>query len=83
MMNLAILGATGSIGASTLDVAAAHPARYCLFALSAHASADLLYELCRVHHPRYAVLSGVVEDRALERRFRQAWPLQQNESFQD
>ena len=71
-MNLAILGATGSIGASTLDVVVAHPGRYRLFALSAHASADLLYELCRVHRPRYAVLSGVVEDRSLERKFSQA-----------
>src|SRR5688500_13763843 len=71
-MNLAILGATGSIGASTLDVVVAHPERYRLFALSAHASADLLYELCRVHRPKYAVLSGVVEDRSLERKFSQA-----------
>jgi 1-deoxy-D-xylulose-5-phosphate reductoisomerase len=71
-MNLAILGATGSIGASTLDVVVAHPERYGLFALSAHASADLLYELCRVHRPKYAVLSGVVEDRSLERKFSQA-----------
>ena len=72
MMNLAILGATGSIGASTLDVVTAHPDRYRLFALSAHGSADLLYELCRVHRPRYAVLSGVVAERTLERKFSQA-----------
>jgi 1-deoxy-D-xylulose-5-phosphate reductoisomerase len=63
-MNLAILGATGSIGASTLDVAAAHPERYRVFALSAHGSADALLELCRRHRPRFAVLSGVAENRA-------------------
>jgi 1-deoxy-D-xylulose-5-phosphate reductoisomerase len=70
MTGLAILGATGSIGASTLDVASAHPERYRIFALTANASADLLYDLCSRHRPKYAVLSGVAEDRALERKFR-------------
>jgi len=69
-MNLAVLGATGSIGASTLDVAAAHPDRYRLFALTAHASADALLELCRVHRPKYAVLSGVPGNAALAASFR-------------
>jgi len=57
-MNIAVLGATGSIGASTLDVIARHPQRYRVFALTANASADALLELCRTHRPRYAVLSG-------------------------
>jgi 1-deoxy-D-xylulose-5-phosphate reductoisomerase len=70
-MNLAVLGATGSIGANTLDVAAAHPERYRIFALSAHGSADALLELCRVHRPRFAVLSGVDEERAIRGRFRE------------
>jgi 1-deoxy-D-xylulose-5-phosphate reductoisomerase len=68
-MNLAVLGATGSIGASTLDVVAAHPERYGVFALSAHGSADALLDLCRIHQPRFAVLSGVAEDRAVRVRF--------------
>jgi 1-deoxy-D-xylulose-5-phosphate reductoisomerase len=68
-MNLAVLGATGSIGASTLDVAAAHPQRYRVLALSAHASAEALLELCRVHRPRFAVLSGVGAERAARARF--------------
>ena len=68
-MNLAVLGATGSIGASTLDVVASHPERYRVFALSAHGSADALLDLCRTHRPRYAVLSGVTQDRALRARF--------------
>ncbi|HWM43275.1 MAG TPA: 1-deoxy-D-xylulose-5-phosphate reductoisomerase [Burkholderiales bacterium] len=68
-MNLAIFGATGSIGASTLDVAARHPARYRVFALTANDSAEPLAELCRRHRPSYAVLSGVSEDRELRRRF--------------
>jgi 1-deoxy-D-xylulose-5-phosphate reductoisomerase len=69
MKNLAVLGATGSIGASTLDVAARHPDRYRVFALSANGSADALLELCRTHKPRYAVLSGVPESRDLRERF--------------
>jgi 1-deoxy-D-xylulose-5-phosphate reductoisomerase len=68
-MNLAVLGATGSIGASTLDVVASHAERYRVFALSAHGSADALLDLCRTHRPRYAVLSGVPQDRAVRARF--------------
>jgi 1-deoxy-D-xylulose-5-phosphate reductoisomerase len=68
-VNLAVLGATGSIGESTLDVVARHRDRYRVFALTAHRSADALLELCRSHRPRYAVLSGVAENRALRARF--------------
>ena len=68
-MNLAILGATGSIGASTLDVVARHADRYRVFALSAKDSVEALAELCRRHRPRYAVLSGAAADAALRRRF--------------
>ena len=68
-MNLAILGATGSIGASTLDVVARHPDRYKVFALSANGSADALLELCKVHKPRYAVLSGTPESSSLRKEF--------------
>jgi len=70
-MNLAIFGATGSVGASTLDVVARHAGRYRVFALSAHASADALLELCQRHRPRYAVLSGVAENPALKSKFAQ------------
>ena len=68
-MNLAVLGATGSVGASTLDVVARHPGRYRVFALSANGSADTLLKLCKAHKPRYAVLSGVAENRELRRQF--------------
>ncbi|RPH65820.1 MAG: 1-deoxy-D-xylulose-5-phosphate reductoisomerase [Burkholderiales bacterium] len=53
---LTILGATGSIGLSTLDVVARHAGRYRVFALSAHRQADSLADLCLRHAPRYAVL---------------------------
>jgi 1-deoxy-D-xylulose-5-phosphate reductoisomerase len=68
-VNLTVLGATGSIGASTLDVASRHAQRYRVFALSAHRSADALLELCRAHKPRYAVLSGTKESRELRKKF--------------
>lgn len=51
-----VLGATGSIGRSTLDVLARHPGRYRVHALSAHHNADALAELCERHRPAYAVL---------------------------
>jgi 1-deoxy-D-xylulose-5-phosphate reductoisomerase len=71
-LGLAILGATGSIGSSTLDVVARHPQRYRVQALTAHASAEPLLALCERHRPRHAVLSGRTEDAALRRRFASA-----------
>ena len=68
-MNLALLGATGSIGSSTLDVVARHPQRYRVFALSANASAEPLLQLCRAHRPAFAVLSGAPRDARLAARF--------------
>jgi 1-deoxy-D-xylulose-5-phosphate reductoisomerase len=70
-VNLAILGATGSIGSSTLDVVARHPNRYRVFALSANGSADALLALCRTHRPVYAVLSGTAPDAKLAASFAQ------------
>jgi hypothetical protein len=67
---LTLLGATGSIGASTLDVVSRHPDRYRVFALSARNSVEPLLELCRKYRPRVAVLSGVAEDRSLRRALR-------------
>jgi 1-deoxy-D-xylulose-5-phosphate reductoisomerase len=69
---LTLLGATGSIGASTLDVVARHPGRFRIFALTAHRSADALLAVCQRHAPRYAVLSGLHEDAGLRRRFAEA-----------
>ena len=68
-MNLAIFGATGSIGASTLDVVARHAGRYRVLALTANSSADALFDLCKKHRPPFAVLSGIAENRELARRF--------------
>jgi 1-deoxy-D-xylulose-5-phosphate reductoisomerase len=69
---LTVLGATGSVGASTLDVVSRHPERYKIFALTAHTGAKALLALCRTHRPRHAVLSGVAEDPRLRKDFLEA-----------
>ena len=56
MKGICILGATGSIGVSTLDVAARHGNLYNVVALTANNNIDLLYEQCLVHHPEYVVV---------------------------
>ena len=62
---LTILGATGSIGSSTLDVVARHPERFRVLALSAHHQVDKLLALCLRHRPRYAVMVDEVAANAL------------------
>ena len=54
--HLTILGSTGSIGISTLDVVARHPGRFRVVALTANSKADDLFEQCLRFQPRYAVL---------------------------
>ena len=68
MQNLTILGATGSIGLNTLDVAARHPQRFRIFALSANERIDELAELCLRHQPRYAVVANALQAAALGQR---------------
>jgi len=55
-MKVAVLGSTGSIGVSTLDVLARHPDRYEVFALTAHNNVARLREQCLAHRPRFAVV---------------------------
>ncbi len=64
---LTILGATGSIGMSTLDVVARHPDRFEVFALSAHARVDDLARLCILHRPRYAVVANAGDSAGIAR----------------
>ena len=54
--HLTILGSTGSIGTSTLDVVARHPDRYRVLALTAQRRDDILFEQCVRFEPQYAVL---------------------------
>jgi len=56
MQSITILGATGSIGVSTLDVLARHPDKYRVHALTAHSRVEELAAQCRVHRPARAVV---------------------------
>lgn len=56
MQSVTILGSTGSIGLSTLDVLAQHPDKYNVYALTANRSVDRLFEQCRQFEPEIAVL---------------------------
>ena len=56
MKRIAILGSTGSIGVSTLDVVARHPQRFEVIALSARSNVEKLIEQCVQFRPRYALL---------------------------
>ncbi|MDH1264328.1 1-deoxy-D-xylulose-5-phosphate reductoisomerase [Pseudomonas sp. GD03944] len=65
---ITVLGATGSIGLSTLDVIARHPDRYQVFALSAFSRLVELEALCVRHRPLYAVVPDDAAARALQER---------------
>ena len=67
---LAILGATGSIGSSTLDVVALHPDRFEVVALTGHRRLDVLAEQCRRHRARYAVVGDKREAASLAKTLR-------------
>ena len=70
MQNITILGSTGSIGTSTLDVVARHPERFQVFALTAYRQVDVLFEQCVRFKPKYAVLldeAAVAQLRSLVR----------------
>lgn len=57
MIGLTVLGATGSIGLSTLDVVARHPERFRVHALTAHRDVDGLLRLCQAHRPAQAAMA--------------------------
>ena len=64
MKGICILGATGSIGVSTLDVVARHNDLYKVVALTANTNIDTLFEQCIAHRPEYVVV--VDEHKALD-----------------
>lgn len=67
-----VLGATGSIGKSTLDVIARHPERYRVYALTAHTSKEALLDQCKAHSPRFAVLDDDADAQWLQQGLLQA-----------
>ncbi|MAL92719.1 MAG: 1-deoxy-D-xylulose-5-phosphate reductoisomerase [Pseudomonas sp.] len=70
-LQVTVLGATGSIGLSTLDVIARHPDRYAVFALSGFSRLAELRALCLVHRPRFAVAADEAQARALQQQLRE------------
>ena len=70
IQSVTVLGATGSIGVSTLDVLARHPDRYSVFALSADRKWQILATQCLQHNPRYAVLNDEASALALAEELR-------------
>jgi 1-deoxy-D-xylulose-5-phosphate reductoisomerase len=69
---LCILGSTGSIGTSTLDVVALHPERFEVFALTAQSRVDELFAQLLRWRPRYAALPDAAAARALAARVKAA-----------
>jgi 1-deoxy-D-xylulose-5-phosphate reductoisomerase len=67
MQHITILGATGSIGVSTLDVLARHPDRYKVYALSAHNRVEELAAQCERFRPRVAVVGSPQAAQTLRR----------------
>ena len=72
MQNLTILGSTGSIGTSTLDVVARHPDKFRIIALTANCQTDLLFRQCQQFKPRYAVMLDENAATQLRARLREA-----------
>lgn len=68
MKGLCILGATGSIGVSTLEVVTRHADQYKVIALTANTNINILYKQCMTHHPEYAVV--VNEEKAEQFKFK-------------
>ncbi len=72
MHKVTILGATGSIGQSTLDVIAQHPDDYEVVALTARKNIQLLYQQCVKFKPRYVALLDETSAKELTQRLREA-----------
>ena len=70
MIGVCILGATGSIGDSTLDVLARHPDDYRVVALTANAQVDKMATLCQRFKPNYAVMASAQAAELLEQQLK-------------
>jgi len=67
---LTVLGSTGSIGTSTLDVVRRHPEQFEVFALSAATQVDALLAQCQAFAPRYAVMASEAHAAELARKLK-------------
>ena len=68
---LTILGSTGSIGESTLDVVSRHPEKFRVFALAGHRQVDKLVAQCKQFRPEYAVVGDAGHAAELEKKLKQ------------
>lgn len=68
---LTILGSTGSIGESTLDVVSRHPEKFRVFALAGHRQVDKLAAQCKRFRPEYAVVGDAGPAAELEKKLKQ------------
>lgn len=66
--SVVVLGSTGSIGVSTLDVIARHPDRFEVFALTASTSVDAMLVQCALHKPVFAVMASEAHGQLLQQR---------------
>lgn len=74
MNNLCVLGATGSIGVSTLDVVRRHPDRFRVVALTANSTVDRLKSQCEEFRPDYAVMVDEQSAEQLRTELKQTCP---------
>ena len=70
---VSVLGSTGSIGVSTLDVIHRHPDQFGVYGLAANSSVDAMLEQCRIHQPAYAVMMRESAAQELQSRIPEAW----------
>ena len=68
---LTILGSTGSIGESTLDVVSRHPEKFRVFALAGHRQVDKLVAQCKQFRPEYAVVGDAGHAAELDKKLKQ------------
>ncbi|MDD0809058.1 1-deoxy-D-xylulose-5-phosphate reductoisomerase [Curvibacter sp. RS43] len=74
---ITVLGSTGSIGQSTLDVVARHPERYEIFALTASTQVDKMLAQCALFKPRHVVMASEAHGRALAEKIQaHGWPIE-------
>ena len=70
LTRLTVLGSTGSVGTSTLDVAARHPDRFKIFALTAAKQVDLMLQQCAQFAPEFAVMADEAAGRELAQKIK-------------
>ena len=74
MINLTILGSTGTIGVNTLDVVTRMAEKFHIFALTANFNVDLMYSQCLTWQPDYAVMADEEAAESLRKRLKNERP---------